>query len=31
MSWVREEDVQEGVLDEGHIAEMQAWGRLHRK
>ena len=31
MMWVREEDLQEGSLDDGHVAEMQDWERLHRK
>lgn len=31
MMWVREEDLQEGSLDDGHVAEMQNWERLHRK
>ncbi|CAL8470267.1 g9809 [Coccomyxa elongata] len=31
MMWVREEDVQEGSLDDSHVEEMQIWGRLHKK
>ncbi|KAK9915696.1 hypothetical protein WJX75_002780 [Coccomyxa subellipsoidea] len=31
MMWVREEDLQEGSLDDGHVAEMQNWERLHRR
>ena len=31
MMWVRQEDLREDSLDDGHVADMQDWERLHRK
>ncbi|EIE26240.1 hypothetical protein COCSUDRAFT_83615 [Coccomyxa subellipsoidea C-169] len=31
MMWVRQEDLRKDSLDDGHVADMQDWERLHRK